>query len=440
MRMKYSLVGLNKVSFMKRFLLSGVLLLAMGHTAFCFENDVTIQVPPMDPKLVQVDDVGFTNNGNFTVATPLVVIGGTANLLYTTTSTLDYVNNGTMTGMPGFDFETFPASVGQAHMANSFVNNANGFGGGVITANNVWGGNIFLQGGVDGSPDPLNADIVGLAVVKVRATNVVNSGLITMDNTGLIDILGKSVDLRHGRLVMTGDPSVSSTDFGTGGFGTNSQRVAAFNATHCRNSATTPIFTNSTGAAEQFSLFGSTAYFENTSPNPGPDGTVVWRIIFLLDTSAANVSHQVFFENSAFGNGEFHIQWAGTFRNVNTGQTETNFYLFSDVPEDRRNPGGLNAVEGVPEEFSFASALTPLINGNPTAPSFVPDPFPPAAVTNDFGFVSVIPEPLSLEYQPGYRRQSDESPRPRSAHVSRFLESRGHHHFRAELRVVECAG
>ena len=99
MRMKCSLVCLNKVRYMKRFLLSGILLLAMGGAAFAFENDIVIQVPPMDPALINIVDVGFTNNGSFTVN--IGTFGGqglgTANVLYETTETLDYVNNGTMT-------------------------------------------------------------------------------------------------------------------------------------------------------------------------------------------------------------------------------------------------------------------------------------------------------------------------------------------------------
>lgn len=397
MRMKYSLVCLNKVSFMKRFLLSSVLLLAMGGAASAYENDIVLTVPPMDPALVQIDDPLFINNGAFTVVTPLIFIGGTANPLFTTSSTLDYTNNGTLTCEPGMDFETFPASAGQAHMANSFVNNANGFGGGVITANNVWGLNIFQQGGVDGPPAPVNADIVGLAMVKVRATNVVNTGLITMDNTGLIDIVGKSVDMRHGRLLMTGIPTVDPIDGGAGGLGTNTVPSWQPASQLSPNSASTPAFTNFTGLTEQLSVFGSTAYFQNTSPAVDATGMRVWRIIFLEDTSPTNVSTQVFFGNSAFDNGAFHIQWTGTYRDLRTDQTATNYYLFSDVPEVRRDRtgAGLIPVAGVLPEFSFNSGPTSFLTGAPAAPAFVPDPFP-AVVTNDFGFISVIPQSLPL--------------------------------------------
>src|ERR1700759_4938063 len=123
MRMKYCSVCPNKVSFMKRFLLSSMLLLAMGRAAFGFENDANIQVPPMSPMIVEIDDPVFINNGFFSVNLPQVLGGMT--VLYETSYTLHYTNNATMSAVAVFDFETFPASAGKAHLAQSFVNNAN---------------------------------------------------------------------------------------------------------------------------------------------------------------------------------------------------------------------------------------------------------------------------------------------------------------------------
>jgi len=395
MRMKYRLVCLNKVSAMKRFLLSGVLLLAMGGAAFAYENDIVIQVPPMSPDLIQIDDPLFINNGSFEVDL-LSFIGG-ANTLYTTSSTLDYTNNGTITVTPGIDFETFPASFGRAQMANSFANNANGFGGGVVTAINAFGGgNIFQQGGLV-LGDPLNTEIVGLAMIKVHATNVVNSGLLTTDTTGLIDIVGKSLDFRHGRTIMTGAPTVDPLDGGAGGFGTNTVPFWQPAAQLTQTFASSPNFTNFTGGIESFSVFGSTAYFESTNPPVNFNNTRIWRIIFFADTSATNVTSQVFFGNSGFAPGEFNIQWTGTYRDLRLDRMATNYYLFSDIPAARRDPFGigLTPVLGVLPEFSFNEATTPFFTGTPATPSFSSEPLV-GAVTNDFGFFSGIPEPLPL--------------------------------------------
>jgi len=49
MRIKSAPYFLKKVSFMKRFLLSGLLLLAMGRSAFSYENDSVVRVPTMNP-------------------------------------------------------------------------------------------------------------------------------------------------------------------------------------------------------------------------------------------------------------------------------------------------------------------------------------------------------------------------------------------------------
>ena len=401
MRMKYSSVCLNKVSYMKRFLLSGVTLLAMGGAAFAYENDNVIAVPPMNPSFVQIDDPLFINNGSFTVDLT-TVIGGTANTLFTTSSTLDYTNNGTYTVTPGVDFETFPASVGQAQMANSFANNANGFGGGVITAINAFGGiNVFQQGGLEGPGFPVNADIVGLAMVKVRATNIVNSGLITMDYTGLTDMVGKSVDLRHGQIVMAGPPTVTAIDGGGGGFGTNTVPLWQPAAQLTQNFASSPAFTNFSGFVESFGVVQPTVYFENINPPVVPNGngfSRVWRIIFLRDDSATNVNTQVFFGNTGFASGEFNIQWTGSYRDLRTDRTATNYFLFTDVPALRRviDPSFQPTPPTTPlPEFSFNSGFTPFLTGAPSVPAFVPDPFP-AAVTNDFGFFNGLPSPLPL--------------------------------------------
>ena len=55
MRMKSAPILLKKVSSMKRFLLSSLILLTLGRTAFAYENDRVVQVPPMSPELIQLD-------------------------------------------------------------------------------------------------------------------------------------------------------------------------------------------------------------------------------------------------------------------------------------------------------------------------------------------------------------------------------------------------
>jgi len=376
---------------MKRFLFTSVLLMAVGQAAFGFENNANITVPPMSYQLIQIDDPVFVNNGVFNVTVTRYL--GDYTVLYETSSTLDYTNNGAMTSSAGFDFETFPASTGQRHWANSFVNNGNGFGGGTITAIGLFGGNVFAQGGVAGGAprQPLNFEVSGLGSIIVHATNVVNTGLLTTDNTGLIDIVGNSLDMRRGQLVMTGNPTPESQGYGIGGTGTNTALWQAATALRT-NRAASPVFTNSLGNRMQLSLNPSEAYLEDTNPAPDQNNVVIWRAVFIQDLSPTNVTHSVSFNEG----GDFAVQWTGNFRNARTGGTDTSYFFLSDDPTVRRavlNPFQVTA--NIPDEFTFQQSATPFFFGPPATQSFVTNPFP-AIATNDFAYVSIVPQGLSM--------------------------------------------
>jgi hypothetical protein len=399
MRMNYSLVSQNKVSFMKRFLLSGVLLLVMECAAYCYTNDAFVQVPTMNPELIQLDDPIFVNNGTFDVSVPQFV-EGTATVDYQTTGTRTYINYGTISVVPGFDFRTFPASVGQVHMADTFINHANGFGGGVITAVNVFGGaNEWADGATDIGGIPINYLVAGLANIIVHATNIVNDGLMTMDSTGLIDLLGEQVNLDHAVFQMTGGGSTIFTDAGGGGFGTNTS-LWAVNGIFSPTQARSPVVTNypTFGARrEQMSLTRATPYIVETPlPQGATNGTIFWDVVYVQDSSPSNVSAQVFIDDPAFG--ELNVQWTGFYRNPLTGSPTTNYFGLSDFPTDRRGQFYFDATVN-PEnvsEFTFFRSQTPIFTGAPATPGFVPDPFAPTTVTNDFGLFAVLVTPASV--------------------------------------------
>jgi len=376
---------------MKRFLLSSLLLLAMGRTAFCYVNDGTVNVPLDDPTmtLVQLDtpDGIFVNNGTFLVDMSLVQNLFGASTFYETSETLNYTNNGVMIGIPGFDFENFPVSVGQPRLAANFVNNADGFGGGAIYATNSL--QIITVFGVS----------AGLSTIKVRATNVVDSGLIQMDNTGLIDVLGNDLDLTRGRFVMTGGNTFSNSivgitalDFGWRVFGyTNIFGINWFPAVDLTpTTALSSIFPTANTTASEMFLANATPYFENLTPQPGPDGIIVWRGIYLQDNSPANVTKSVFFDSAGIGGGAFHIEWAGTFRDPLSGQVLTNYFYLSDVPANRRDTN--NLPNPFPPDFSFAESTTRLIPANTVFanPGYV-NPAPFSVVSNDFSYLSLRP-------------------------------------------------
>jgi hypothetical protein len=390
-------IVLKKISFMKRFLLLSLLFLATGQAAFCYENDGTVQVPTMDPQLIQIDDPIFVNHGFFGVDLSLYQSGLEAPIFYETTSTRNVTNTGTMAGTPGFDFENFPASVGQAHMLDNWINVANGSSGGVVAATNLFfGANIFQGNGTFGGT--FNWDLPGFATVKVRATNIVDSGLIATDSTGLIDILGQEVNLNQARFLMSGPGGVNVLDYGGGGFGTNSSGWDPAADLQPTFAISPPIYTNITGVIEEMILNNSTPYFQNLTP-PTANSNIVWRVVFLQDNSPSNVTANVFFGNSGFDDGAFHVQWTGYFRDPYTGGLVTNYFVLSDDPAARRGPFFFDPAFplGVPPgDFTFSQGPTPFFGGTPATAGYNPAPFAPTSVTNDFTFVSGQPTALSV--------------------------------------------
>lgn len=376
---------------MKRLLLSGLLCFAVSRTAFGYLNTGTVQVPPMDPQLVQIDDVNFVNRGLFQLDMSLLENPFGGNILYTTSDTQNYTNTGVMTSVPGFDFENFPASVGQAQMAANFVNLADGLGGGEIDVTNSSLFNIF---GITLTS--------GAGTVKVRATNIVDSGLITADNTGLVDMSGANADFNGSRFVMrngfggTTTFGVQYLDWGSGLFG-NTNNFPWFPAGQLTaNTAVTPPFLSSqTGTFEEMDLTNATVYFESLNPQTNANGVIVWRGIYLQDSSPAEVTKKVYFGGSPFLIGTFDIEWAGAYKDPVTGQSATNYFYLSEEPTIRRSTNGFNA--NPPNDFEFAETAAPLTFFNAaSAPGYV-NPAPAGAVSNDFSYVSVKPTAVAVD-------------------------------------------
>jgi len=403
--MRMNPVFLNQVSFMKRLFFSGVLLLAMGRTAFGYINTGTVQVPTMDPQLVSIDDPNFVNRGVFDVDMTLIQNLTGSTLLYTTSDTLNYTNTGRLIGIPGFDFENFPASVGQAQMAANFYNINSGFGGGEIDITNIYGGPVF--GGVFGGSifnggfvgGFFNSGLPGLATLKVRATNVVDSGSITMDDTGLIDIKGADLDLRRGRFVMTGPFGIGSTfgidylDYGWGTFGTNSFGWFPFSDL-TPTTAVSPIFVSQLNLfVEQMALSNAVPYFES---NAVGTNLIVWRGIYLQDFSPTNVSKAVYFGPApTFTSGNFNIEWTGAYRDPLTGQNLTNYFYLTEEPTIRRSTNTF--FPPPPNDFGFFESAQKQTFLNPAAVPSYANPAPPAFVTNDFSYVSIRPNAVLVD-------------------------------------------
>ncbi|HWD90717.1 MAG TPA: hypothetical protein VG938_00055 [Verrucomicrobiae bacterium] len=375
---------------MKRFLLSSMLLLAMGRVAFGYINTGTV-VNPQDV----IDDPNFVNKGVFSVDTTLIqsVFSGNT-FLYTTSDTLNYTNTGLMIGIPGYDLENFPASVGQAQMSANFVNIGNGLGGGVISITNIYGGGVFAVGTALGVPiTSLGLNTPGLAMFRARATNILDSGLITMDDTGLIDLAGGDLNLNRGQFIMSGGNVFSGSAFGISylDYGSGITNIVGWvpAADLTATTALSPTFQSTvTGNFEEMDLTNATSFVSQTLVGTN---LIIWDNIYLQDFSPTNVTKNVYFDSlvGGFRFGEQTVEWIGTYRDQITGASKTNYFYLVDNPDIRRNTNTF-FPPGIPTDLNFFESPVELINQAPAVPIFF-NPAPDSVVTNDFAYADVRP-------------------------------------------------
>jgi hypothetical protein len=396
---------------MKRFLITGLLALAVvqlatGQISSTFNNQAgaTYQIPPQPGT---IDATNFVNAGTFNVNIPLDIIGGDA-LYYSTSDTLNYTNTGTMIGTPGFNFGFFPTyyippvpNVPFNKMAANFVNRVNGASGGVINC----------------APSLLGFG--GNTEFMVAATNIVNSGAIVLNNSGLtffilgggtaailgggvspalISLTGENVDLSGGTLAFASSGNFTNATFGVSsldsGVGTDTNGEWNPSSVLLRTSARSSLFATVRLPAPFFQnmfLFNSTPYAESLTGVPVGTNLVVWRSIFLQDTSPPGVTKNVYFDSSFVGTGALHVEWGGTFIDPVTGLLTTNYLYLSDVPADLTATSVTNiffTFNGVPQNYTFAESTTRLLNpANAASPGLAP--IVPGFATNFYSYLSL---------------------------------------------------
>ena len=147
---------------------------------------------------VQIDAFNFVNSGSFFVNSALP---------FETSNTRNYTNSGTMSGAPGFFFDNAAPNSGPRSMSDSFVNLNSGVvqaldGGGLINIGNVIG---FLQG-------------VAPSYLWINATNVVNSGTLSVGGSGWLKIQATNVNAARGAFEVTALVPTGSANFGTNYF------------------------------------------------------------------------------------------------------------------------------------------------------------------------------------------------------------------------------
>jgi hypothetical protein len=373
------------------FTFTGLLLalspVAYGQPSLSYDNWAAVSYGVGTPAPV-INALTFYNHpsGIFNVA-------GTA--LFNTFETLNFTNQGTMIGNPGFDFETFPSSSGSIHRAANFANIATGQNGGVIDCSGALA--FFI------SPALLVGNLTGSSELFADATNVVNSGTINMDAASVIRLSGKNVNVARGTLNMS---STTSTTV----FGTNAVFSLLFNAgildgywgvgTAAYNypmggqaSLTFPQnllsgfnqsynITTRNYAQSATSLFlNNPIYYINDSGVVGSNRTV--QAVVLVNTNQA-------FINTVYFAGEIAVQWQWNSTNLITHQVTTNYMYFTDIF------GEVTNLQLVVDGFKNPQSLAPQPTSMPFNYSFfsgAPFGFFPATPSipngNVFGFGTI---------------------------------------------------
>lgn len=144
---------------------------------------------------VQIDASTFINSGIFTV-----------NSLqpFETSNTRNYTNSGTMSGIPGFFFDNAAENSGPRSMSDSFVN----LNSGLVQA---------LDGG--GQPSVIGFfQGVAPSYLWVNATNVVNSGTLSVGGSGWLKVQATNMNAARGAFEVTALVPTGSANVGTNYF------------------------------------------------------------------------------------------------------------------------------------------------------------------------------------------------------------------------------
>ena len=140
---------------------------------------------------IMIDARVFVNTGTFIIGEPPTdQISSYLNpvVAYETSNTLIYTNRGSMSGIPGFNFE-FIDDFGRRRPSDTFYNGP----GARITGEFA---NLSID--IDAPPDFVHPTYGGL--INIWATNIVNKGTIAGYFAGDIQIKGKNVDIGGGRV------------------------------------------------------------------------------------------------------------------------------------------------------------------------------------------------------------------------------------------------
>jgi hypothetical protein len=352
---------------MKWPLLCGLLVLVSARVALAagstYVNNGIVNYPLNVNLLPVIDDTNFVNNSqfivNFTDGQPTPVF------LYETSDTLNYTNNGLMMCNIGFRFDDYSTVTGTRTASANFYNPGTVSCGSATNTGDPYLGSLYLSGFY---PE-----------CYVSATNILIPGTVDVGVDGSIQLAGKNVNLTRSRLtVESGGPNISG--IGYFGLNTNYWDPSLFLGSTFAGSAFFPI------PPYYLSLPNSTAYFQFDSPTPSNN---IIRAVFIEDTSASNVTYNVYFDTAGigFGGGNVTVEWTGSYQDIATGNYYKNYlYLNNNYLESSStNDGVLGAI---PFNFTFTESPTKLI-AQTAAPAGFYNVFPAGTVTNRYAFANV---------------------------------------------------
>ena len=197
--------------------------------------------------------------------------------VYETQNTRYFTNRGVMTGTRGFQFDTVRSGkLGMERVpAQVFINSNNGR----IT-------------GVDGDYSNYGADPIISSCVRVLATNVTNSGEISVGDLGFMQIIGKNVDLSRGALEAgTLSSAVNNTMTHGGYVGTN---FNLFVNPYAVQDIYGYVGTSNVWLQSLMTTYGTGNYQAWAYTNMGTTNTYI-NIVFVQNNTAANFTTDVRF-------------------------------------------------------------------------------------------------------------------------------------------------
>jgi hypothetical protein len=324
-------------------------------------NNAILDYPALQPYPPVVDATNFINNSSFTVNfTPLTLPN---QLLYETSDTYNYTNNGSMIANSGFRFDTQLSASGARIPAASFYNPG-----------------LVSCGSAADLEDPFLGELAtfGNDQCVVLATNIANPGEVDTGVGGLIDFKGQNIDLSQGFLNIEGGAAFTGVDeFNLNPFPWDPSANLGVNF------ALTPPFATPPG---QLFLVNSVAYTNLASIDTNNN---ILRSVFIEDTSDPNVSYSIYFGGApaaGLGGGDVTIAWAGTYVDTATGFTYTNYLYLND---NYQRGASTNVIlgAGIPDNFVFTQSPVPLLAGPGTAPAGSVS-FPAGGITNYYDLVN----------------------------------------------------